>query len=333
MKKLLSFITALIISMCHIQVNVLAEESTNVTRAEMAEKIVSFYEEMENGVIDISDNSAKFNDITDSTLNSTIQKCYSMGFMVGTSENTFEPESYITRAQAAAIIDRMIKQMEKDHKVELILSIDDENFTDDDLIPEWAKQSAYEMKKQYFILGDENKKFNAYQIITEVQADSVLERIRSQKIENSDEYARKSFEKVFKFSLPESANIDEYFFRLWHTEIVDDDSPDLYDPIFIAKISFDKDSLGCFLKEFYFDVQTEEDIKELDDILITHKALDNYIQGIKSSHTWWDLPDLSSLAYKNHYMNRGEIFISIATNVFIEKKDDNTYCLYIVRKP
>lgn len=327
MKKIISLLLVLCLS--PMVITAMAEENHPMTRAEMAEKVVAFYEEMEDTQVELTEGSALFADIEESPLKDAIQKCFSLGYMVGTSDSAFEPDGYVTRAQAAAIIDRMVTRLESDHKVEIIISYNNNKFTDDNLIPEWAKQSAYNMKNQYFIFGDENKNFNAEQIITKEQADSILERIKSLKIEDRDEYAKKAFENVFKFSLPKSAHIEKYNYKLRHDEELDDIEPNLYDPSFIAKISFEEDDLNCFLKEFYIDVQTKEDIKEINDILITHKALDNYIQNIKSTYPWWDLPDLSSLTYKNFYAKNGSIAKTLMNYIFIKEDINDKYYLFI----
>ena len=333
MKKLFCLITLLIISINSVQFTAMAEENSYVTRAEMAEKVVSFYEEMAGIEVDISDSSFGFNDVAEHPLRDAIQKCYSLGYMVGTSDSTFEPDGYVTRAQSVAIIDRMRTQLENDRKIEIIVFFDSEDkFTDDDLIPEWAKPAVYRMKGPHFIVGDENKNFNSMQLITEEHADSILERIKSLKIENSDEYTRKAFNEVFKFTLPESAHIEEYNFELWHSERVNDkynlDIHDMYEPSFIAKISFNESDLEYFLKGFLFDRLTEENFEEMDE---NYEFYTIVLNNIKREYPWWDAPEISDSDYKFLGGESGVLVRGVLKYILIKKDADGRYYLYVYR--
>ena len=333
MKKLFCLITMLIIGISSVQFTAMAEENLYVTRAEMAEKVVSFYEEMEDTEVDISDSSFKFNDVENHTLKDAIQKCYSLGYMIGTSDTSFEPDGYVTRAQSVAIIDRLRTQLENNHSIEIIVYFGNKDkFTDDDLIPEWAKPSAYRMKGPHFIVGDENKNFNATQVITEEQADSILERIKSLKIENSDEYAQKAFNEIFKFPLPDTVCIEEYYFALLRDEELDNkynlDIHDVYEPSFIAKISFNESDLEYFLKGFRFDRQTEENLEEIDE---SYEFYTLVLNNIKRMYPWWDVPEISDLDYKFLGVDSGVIVRGTSKYILIKKDADGRYYLYVYR--
>lgn len=326
MKKIISLLLVLCLS--PMVITAIAEENHPMTRAEMAEKVVAFYEEMEDTQVELTESSALFADIEESPLKDAIQKCFSLGYMVGTSDSAFEPDGYVTRAQAAAIIDRVTSLLDDDHKIETFISFNNDKFTDDSLIPEWAKKSAYEMKKQYFVFGDENKNFNADQIITKEQADSIFERIKSQKIEDSDEYAKKAFENVFKFPLPKSANIEEYNYELWHDEEMDEYNPDLYEPSFIAKISFDENDLEYFLNNFHFDRLTEDDINEF---IYFHDQYTKMLNNIRTWYPWWDVPEIDDLDYKYSGTDRAVLIKNTSKYIFIKKYTSDKYYLYVDR--
>ena len=82
----------------------------------------------------------------------------------GTGKNRFEPNSYITRETAAAILSRIASLFDVE------LNADGDNFSDDYQISYWAKSYVYEMKNLGVMFGDENNLFNAQDIYTKEQS-------------------------------------------------------------------------------------------------------------------------------------------------------------------
>lgn len=181
MKVFVEFL-CICLSVTIVQINVRAKEICDVTRGEMASKVVQAMEEVvevEYGMTCFS--YPPFKDLTEGEYleNKNILIAYSLGLMFGTGEGAFEPKEYITRAQSAAIFERLIKAIDDELDLKQTYIVLDEKYEDDEKIPLWAKESVYNMRWLKIIVGDENNRFNPQENLKEEHIDSILERIKN----------------------------------------------------------------------------------------------------------------------------------------------------------
>ncbi len=134
-----------------------------IDRAEFASISVQLYEELSGNRA--SDNKNPFMDIKGSKCFDEIVKAYNLGITAGVTDNTFEPETLITREQLATMLCRTIKKYSFD---DWSLDRDGEYyldtsgvplFEDDADISEYAKPSVYYMTKFGIIKGIDDTHF------------------------------------------------------------------------------------------------------------------------------------------------------------------------------
>lgn len=101
-----------------------------------------------------------------------------LGIVCGTGDGKFEPKSYITREQAATILNRIATFFE------LEISLESSEYLDDIDISEWAKNSVYNMKSVSVMQGDEMNLFNPKQIYTKEQSIITIYRLFSVILKN-----------------------------------------------------------------------------------------------------------------------------------------------------
>lgn len=124
-----------------------------VTREEFAEISVKVYEALAKKTAE----AAEANPFTD-TANAEILKAYSLGITNGVTETEFEPDSNLTREQAAAMLSRAYMkayEMEKLPDYEIT-----KEFADDSSISDWAKESVYFMAANGVISGTDETHFS-----------------------------------------------------------------------------------------------------------------------------------------------------------------------------
>ena len=128
-----------------------------VNRAEFASIAVELYEKLSGNEALAETNP--FNDITSNPCRIDILKAYKLNIAVGTSSNTFEPDSFITREQMATMLCRAYKKSEFSN---WSLANDDKyplnymgvkKFDDDNEISDFAKESVYFMTRWGIING------------------------------------------------------------------------------------------------------------------------------------------------------------------------------------
>lgn len=131
----------------------------NITRDEFASITVCLYEKISGKEIEKVDNP--FIDTNDQD----VIKAYAIGVTNGVSKNEFKPNNLITREEMATMMIRVLNKLGIDTKVEKI-----EEFVDDDIISDWAKEGVYYMSSVGIIKGMGENKFGAKEQATREQA-------------------------------------------------------------------------------------------------------------------------------------------------------------------
>ena len=122
------------------------------TREEFAEISVKVYEALAKKEAE----AVNENPFTD-TQNEQILKAYNLGITNGMTETTFEPDSFLTREQAAVMLSRAY---EKAFELDKLPEYDaPEPFADDDMISDWAKEAVYYMAANGIITGMDDNMF------------------------------------------------------------------------------------------------------------------------------------------------------------------------------
>ncbi|NYB76099.1 S-layer homology domain-containing protein [Sedimentibacter hydroxybenzoicus DSM 7310] len=93
------------------------------------------------------------------------------GVILGVSASSFEPERAVTRQEMAAMMYRFM-----DH-LGLSFTNDNNEFTDDNLIDAWAKESIMQLKGMGIISGRADNKFDPYGVSTRAEVAAVLRRL------------------------------------------------------------------------------------------------------------------------------------------------------------
>jgi hypothetical protein len=138
-----------------------ADLTKNITRAEFAALSVNVYEKL-TGIKTIPSSAETFADTEDEE----VLKAHNTGLMIGISENTFEPESLLTREQAATAMTRVLKRayisgwkFSEDQNYTLVFKMP-KKFADDKKISGWAYESDYFMTANGIILGTGDNNFS-----------------------------------------------------------------------------------------------------------------------------------------------------------------------------
>lgn len=123
-----------------------------ITREEFAITMVKLYEKI-NG---LKVETPKYNPFVD-TDNEEALKAYNLGITNGISENTFSPNSLITRQEIATMLMRVVDASG------VYISANDLNmqvlFADDTYIADWARESIYFMRNRNIIKGKDNNMY------------------------------------------------------------------------------------------------------------------------------------------------------------------------------
>lgn len=168
------------------------ELTHKVTRAEFAAISVALYENLTGSTKIIAPAVNPFNDISGSVYKNEILKAYSLNIVAGTSDTTFNPDTYITREQMAAMLTRTYKKAEftdwslaNDAKYTLDYS-GVKPFVDDSQISTYAREAVYFMAKWNIMQGVDGNAFapkgyagkdEAYGYATREQAIIVAQKI------------------------------------------------------------------------------------------------------------------------------------------------------------
>ncbi len=154
----------------------------NITRDDFCKSVVYLYVK-ENGKQTIDDliNSnyqnefnfayGKFIDVDKSDMNyKYIVMANVLGFVNGTSDNTFSPKASITREQAAKMILNLYVRLLKDKNIDVNYNENVDKFADDNAISNWAKEYVYKARSLKLMTGVGNNNFSPKGIYTKEQA-------------------------------------------------------------------------------------------------------------------------------------------------------------------
>ena len=142
-----------------------------ITRAEFAAVAVKVYENLSGKKISPASNNPFID-----TKDPEVLKAYGVGITGGVSADKFEPDTPLSREQAATMLTRVLKAayisgwtLAADESYELDFTMP-QKFDDDDRISEWAKPSVYFMAANEIIRGTGNNMFSPHSITTAEQA-------------------------------------------------------------------------------------------------------------------------------------------------------------------
>lgn len=163
-----------------------ADMSKKITRAEFAAVAVQLYESLKGGAA--ASASTNFTDIAGNVNEENIKKAYYLGFTAGITDNTFAPNTQITREQLATMLCRVIK---KYSFAGWTLATDNQYyldtfgapvFEDDADISAFAKPSVYYMAKMGIIKGVDSTHFAPKSITTEQEVAGYATATREQAV-------------------------------------------------------------------------------------------------------------------------------------------------------
>lgn len=139
-----------------------------ITREAFAHIIIKLYEAITGQKVE----QVASNPFTD-TNDSEVLKAYKLGITNGTSDNTFTPDSFITREEMATMMTRTID------KAGISTSVDLDKvskFSDDNEMHDWGKKSIYFMSDSDIIKGKGNNTFDVSGNATKEEALVLSER-------------------------------------------------------------------------------------------------------------------------------------------------------------
>ena len=131
----------------------------NITRAEFAKIIVSATDSFDDSQV------SEFNDVSDSDwYYSYVSTAYKLGYITGYPDGSFRPNDNITRADICTIVNRVLKATPSNSTV----------FTDDQLIPEYAKDAVYALSAKGIINGYSDGTFAPTTYATRAQTAKII---------------------------------------------------------------------------------------------------------------------------------------------------------------
>ena len=149
-----------------------ADVSEPINRAEFAAVSVRLYEALSGSEAQTGEDP--FTDTDDEE----VLKAYALGITGGVTADTFEPDTLLSREQAATMLARVYKVYTgKD-----ISSSPQKLFADDEDISRWARDSVYFMAENGIILGMENNIFAPRNITPEQEASGYANTTREQAV-------------------------------------------------------------------------------------------------------------------------------------------------------
>lgn len=142
--------------------------NNSITRAEFVSLANNAYSLEEKTSISFQDVSS------DHWAYDAIQTGVCAGYIKGDTNNTFRPDDKVTRAEAASMIAILQKNIDSQSTTN--------NYTDNDSIPEWARNAVAVLSKQNIMKGFPDGSFRAQNSMTRAEAVTVL----STALQNND---------------------------------------------------------------------------------------------------------------------------------------------------
>lgn len=165
-----------------------ADVSMPINRAEFAAVSVKLYEAL-SGELAVETAENPFTDTEDSE----VLKAYELGITSGVTVNSFEPDSLLSREQAATMLARVYTIYSGNE----ITSNSEMKFNDDADISRWAKDSVYFMAENGVITGMDNNVFAPRNVTPEQESAFYANSTREQSLA----IAKRMYEK-FKSEIP-----------------------------------------------------------------------------------------------------------------------------------
>lgn len=109
-----------------------------------------------------------------------IQYLVDEGVLIGYPDQTFHPNSPITRAEAAIIISRLQKsKQETSHTAKTLL----DNYRDHEEIPSWAKEAIVEVTESHIMTGYKDDTFKPNHYVSRHEAYQIIHNWKPQPIQ------------------------------------------------------------------------------------------------------------------------------------------------------
>ena len=141
----------------------------DITRVDFCELAVNLYSKMSSVPENIPD--AAFSDYEDNN----VAVAAALGIVTGYEDGTFRPYAFITREEAATMLDRLYKSLGGTETAE-----GSKQYADDAQFGDWSRDSIYTMQNIGIMKGEENNEFHPYGGYTGEQAIVTIERMYNQ---------------------------------------------------------------------------------------------------------------------------------------------------------
>ncbi len=146
-----------------------------VTRAEFATLVNNVFPTKEEISRD-KEKALKFKDIsTDNWYYRDVILSRQSEYIFGYPDNTFRPESIITRQEATAVLYNVIEK----NKIDIVLNASPISFTDSDFLPSWCKAAVSTLVHNNIIKGYPDNTFRGSNPLTRAETVVLLEKINS----------------------------------------------------------------------------------------------------------------------------------------------------------
>lgn len=141
----------------------------DITRVDFCELAVNLYSKMSSVPENIPD--AAFSDCEDEN----VAVAAALGIVTGYEDGTFRPYAFITREEAATMLDRLYKSLGGTETAE-----SSRQYADDAQFGDWSRDSIYTMQNIGIMKGEENNEFHPDGGYTGEQAIVTIERMYNQ---------------------------------------------------------------------------------------------------------------------------------------------------------
>lgn len=162
--------------------NLQSDYTAKITRREFCQLAVQTYVAKTGNEIDMSVKTP-FTDVDDTY----ITTAYNLKIVSGVGNNKFAPDNYITRQEAAVMLNNLAKVLNIDNSIP-----QSEKFVDEDYFADWARSAIYSVAgiksgDTYVMTGTGNGKFSPWMNYTREQAIATMWRLYNAEISSKDE--------------------------------------------------------------------------------------------------------------------------------------------------
>lgn len=161
--------------------SVSADEEQQVTRIELANYAMETYEYVTQEFIFPIAEREKFTDVEQSKsplpYQHRVLQVYLNGFMYGTDDDKFSPDEFVSKAQVATVLYRVVRRLNQ--RYDISLEAKDITVSDLELSPEWSREAICYMVSVDLMTSNLNGTFCPNDTITHDELDRIVEKIRS----------------------------------------------------------------------------------------------------------------------------------------------------------